>query len=266
MFCIHCGAHGAVNFCAVCGLSQTLPVAPSGLSGTVKQAPAVIGMVESSPTIWGNPKREPISVTDAVFTPTLVPHDDDSDEHAEWTQELNYQAVLSATDARKRIAAAGWGVTPGLTADDLLAIFDAVSPIGVSLQKLNGALLPIYDKIGIKTLRWARGSFIAPPGRVLLALMCVLAKNSLEVAEVHQEVQQCGLTVKIPSSLYTNQGQLLVLLRHESTMVQMEIRTRILGQYFDWGKSKRLIDHLFSGIQADLTQQLGVAPQSRRVA
>ena len=115
---------------------------------------------------------------------------------------LNYEVVLSNPEARRRIAAAGARNTQGLTAEDLLKIFDAVSPLGVSLEKLSGVLLPICDKIGIKMQRVIEGS----------------------------------------------------------VMVQLE--ARISGQYYDWGKSKRMIAHLLQAIRNDLYAQ-ATALQSR---
>ncbi len=265
MFCVHCGVDGAARFCPSCGLNQQIVPMPDIETPAKAHVDAGVVIAHLVEDELATPKSFETRRPTLNRPPALKLPADDSDQA--WTRDLDYQAVLATQFARDRLAAAAWGITPGLTADDLLGIFDAVSPVGVSLQKLNGALLPIYDKIGIKTLRWARGSFTAAPGRVLLSLLCALAKNSLEVTDVHQASMQCGLTVKIPSSLYTNQGELLVLLRQEADEVLVEIRTRIFGQYFDWGKSKRLIDELFVRISDDLTDQLaGVRPVQRRVA
>ncbi len=271
MYCAHCGANGAMKFCANCGKSQMLEPAISQanswaerqemlpqmpLSETQTQSPKVLrpdsirlstdtasmsdGLLESSPP----------SLVEFSKTQTTEARPDD------WTMQLNYETVLSISMARARIAAAGRNASIGLTSQDLLAIFDAVSPVGVSLQKLNTALMPIYDKLGIKTLRWGQERFVASPGRVLLALLCVIARESLTVTEVEQDVDLCQMAVEIPSSLLTNPGQLFVVLQSDVSGVYLEMRTRIPGQLVDFGVSNRLIQTIITGINSDLQSQM----------
>ncbi len=271
MYCVHCGANGAMKFCASCGKSQMLePSVPETNSSAVTQnVPAQVsstptpvitakivnsestrlstanaemgdGLLESTPASLVDPQHDRV--------PVLKPDD--------WTMQLNYETLLSIPAARARIAASSRGASIGLTSQDLLAIFDAVSPVGISLEKLNTVLLPIYDKLGLKTLRWAQDRFAAPPGRVLLALLCVLARESLMVTEVQQDVDLCQMAVDIPSSLVTNPGQLFVVLQADSSGVYLEMRTSIPGQLVDFGKSKRLIQTILTGIAADLQSQL----------
>ena len=271
MYCVHCGANGAMKFCANCGKSQMFEsTVPQTNSSAATQSDAVQVPVPRPPVIAakivgkesmrlslenaemgeGLLESTPASLVDPQHDrmPDLQPND--------WTMQLNYETLLSVPAARARIAASSRGASIGLTSQDLLAIFDAVSPVGISLEKLNTALLPIYDKLGIKTLRWAQDRFVAPPGRVLLALLCVMARESLIVTEVQQDVDLCQMAVDIPSSLVTNQGQLFVLLQADTSGVYLEMRTRIPGQLVDFGISKRLIQTILTGIAADLQQQL----------
>jgi hypothetical protein len=47
----------------------------------------------------------------------------------------------------------------------------------------------------------------------------------------------------------------------------VSLATSISGQWYDFGKSKRLIDEMFDSIHRDLTsQQAGLSPRYRRVA
>ena len=232
MFCIHCGVAGAAAFCPACGQKQV-----------VNSTPAVRVDPRSS---FDNENSE--LVIPLVVEPMLEPQVD-------WTQSLSYEAVLANPEARSRIVAAGAGNSQGLTAEDLLKIFDAVSPLGVSLEKLSGALLPICDKIGIKMQRAAGAIYQGPPGRVLLATMCALSASGLEISEAHQQQNECGLVAKIPYSLYTNPGQLLASLRVIEGSVMVQLEARISGQYYDWGKSKRMIAHLLQAIRNDLYAQ-----------
>jgi len=241
MFCIHCGIAGAAAFCPACGKKQVVNSTPTGRMDS-----------ESRVDLENNEILIPITV-EAKPEPQV-----------DWTQSLSYEAVLANPEARRRIAAAGAGNSQGLTAEDLLKIFDAVSPLGVSLEKLSGALLPICDKIGIKMQRAAGAIFQGPPGQVLLATLCALSASGLEITEVHQQLDECGLVAKIPYSLYTNPGQLLASLRVIEGNVMVQLEARISGQYYDWGKSKRMIAHLLQAIRNDLFAQ--AATRQFRVA
>ena len=154
-----------------------------------------------------------------------------------------------------------------MTGDDLLAVFDAISPIGFSLGKFTHAILPIDDKRGIKTGHQSQGIFDSPPGRVILAVLCTLAGESLAIASVHQDPDTCSLSADIPSGLITNRGELHILIAVHELYVSMSLAATISGQWYDWGKSKRLADEIFSAVHGDLTnQQSGRPPQDRRVA
>ena len=184
-----------------------------------------------------------------------------------WTESIQYDRVLANPEPRERISSAGQRAIGGVTGDDLLAIFDAVSPIGFSLGKFTNAILPIYDKLGIKTDHESQAIFDAPPGRVMLAVLCTMAAKSLAIADVRQEPHQCSLSAKIPSGLITNRGKLHVLILVHDLYVRVSLATTISGQWYDFGKSKRLIDEMFDEIHCDLTsQQLGRPPRYRRVA
>jgi hypothetical protein len=182
-------------------------------------------------------------------------------------ESIHYETVLAHAEPRERILVAGRGATEGVTGDDFLAVFDAVSPIGFSLGKLTNAILPIYEKLGIKTDRESQAIFDAPPGRVMLAVLCTMAAKSLAIADVRQDSSQCSLSAKIPSGLITNRGKLHVLISVQELHVRVSLATSISGQWYDFGKSKRLIDEMFDSIHRDLTsQQAGLSPRYRRVA
>ncbi len=237
MYCVHCGADGAETFCAACGRRQ-------------------------------QPDNQ-------LRSGSNVPQSDTGDSEAHchelapiaWTESIQYETVLANSEARQRISAAGQKGRKGVTGEDLLAIFDAVSPIGISLEKLTNAILPIYDRMGIKTNRDSQAIFDAPPGRVLLAVLCTLAAKSLTIEKVCQDLNSCAFSAEIPSGLITNRGMLQVLILVEEQCVRVSIGITISGQWYDFGKSKRLIDEMLAAIHGDITtQQMGHPPRYRRVA
>ena len=245
MYCVHCGAQGAVAFCPDCGQRQKPDVASDQRESNRLQAIACDEHV-----------HEPIPILAIPAQPVVC-----------WTDSIQYEIVLANPEARKRIAAAGRTAVEGVTGEDLLAVFDAVSPIGFSLGKLTHAILPIYDKLGIKTGHASQGIYDAPSGRVMLAVLCTLAAKSLTIADVHQDPEKCSLTAEIPSGLITNRGKLHSLIEVHELYISVSLAITISGQWYDWGKSKRMINEIYSSVYGDLTnQQSGRAPQYRRVA
>ncbi|GAA4463102.1 hypothetical protein [Novipirellula rosea] len=227
MYCVHCGADGAATFCAKCGQRQEPLVGDDPPSA--ESSDSIIEAVDNK-----------AAVIEAVI---------------HWTDSIQYETVLASDDARKRITLAARDSRQGVTGEDLLAVFDAVSPIGFSLVKLSKVILPICDKLGLKTDRHATEVFFAPPGRVLLATLCALAAKSLMIAEVHQDIDKCSLTAELPSTLITNCGKLHLLLEESDGCVQVSVATTISAQWYDWGKSKRLIAEIFAAIDSDLHLQ-----------
>ena len=217
MYCVHCGAEGAAAFCAECGQRQD----------------PIVGKDDS-----------PTESVDAIIEAVM-----------HWTESIQYETVLGNPDARNRIAFVARDTQQGITGEDLLAVFDAVSPVGVSLVKLSKLIVPICDKLGIKTDRQAQHAFVAPPGRVLLATLCAMASKSLVIAEVRQDVEKCYLSAEIPATLITHCGKLQILLEVRDGYVQVSLATTISAQWYDWGKSTRLIREIFAAIDNDLRDQ-----------
>ena len=115
--------------------------------------------------------------------------------------------------------------------------------------------MPIVDKLGIRTTNQSQAVWQVDAGRVLLAYLCSLASKSLEVTDVQQEVDSCSLSAKIPLGIITNPGKVVTKLESNSGWVRATLVVTISGQWYDWGKSKRLIEDILVGINADLIDQ-----------
>ncbi len=205
------------------------------------------------PSCGQNQSASPCSDADEIIT---------ADIH--WSDSIDYETVIGHPEVRSRLATTRPSGPRGLTGEDLLTVFDAVSPIGFSLGKLTTAILPIYDKLGIKTQHQSEAAFAAPAGRVMLAVLSSLAIESLTIAEVQQGATQCLLISDIPAGLITNRGQIKVLLEPQATAVRVSLASTISAQWYDWGKSKRLQQALLGRIRTDLYEQgLGREPKQR---
>jgi hypothetical protein len=185
----------------------------------------------------------------------------------DWVHSLDYETVLHTAVPRERIAMATRRVKAGVGGEDLLKLFDKVSPYGIPLAKLNNAVLPIYEKLGIKTGQQFSLSFNAPAGHVMLALLCALAERGLGISDVQQAVDRCTLVAEVPLGFITNRGRLMINLQSQvSGQIELAIATEILGQVFDWGRSKRLSDELSAAIHRELAAITASAMYQSRVA
>lgn len=162
-----------------------------------------------------------------------------------WTAETNYGRLLEHAEVRQRIAAAGQKYQPEITGEEVLAIFDVIVPSGLPLEKLGKLLIPIYDKLGIRTGKHARVVSAAAPGRVLVAVLCALSSSGQTITHLEQATNGCILTASIPSNMFALVGEMVISVQREQQQTVIEAAVNIPGQLYDWGKSKRILNHLF---------------------
>jgi hypothetical protein len=170
-----------------------------------------------------------------------------------WADELVYEQLLQYPEVRERIAQAGRRSQSQMSGENLLAIFDAVVPTGISFEKLTVALLPIYDRMGIKTGKTSEMILSVPAGRAIVATLCAMASQGYEMNKVDQTSDGCVLTALLPSTLWTNRGDLIVSIQQGRRSLRIHATTNIPGQLFDWGKSTRLLRDFFGSIRQELT-------------
>jgi hypothetical protein len=210
MFCSECGTAAEGKFCFKCG--TRLATAQAGQLVPSERDEDVIPMAEVVPV--------------------------------NWTLETNYRRLLQHDEVRERIAMAGQHYREQLSGEEVLALFDAISPTGVPLEKLCRLIAPLYDKMGIRTGKQARVAFALPPGRILLGVLCALAGAGQKIKSVEQATDGCVLHATIPSNIWSLAGELMVSIHAENRQTVVEAATKIPGQLYDWGKSQRLLDQL----------------------
>jgi hypothetical protein len=207
MFCSECGAKAAGKFCSACGARLVAGAEPP-----------------------------PASIELPV----------------DWSHLVDYQTLLQIPEVRERIARAAAQSRKSMTGEQWLDLY------GKALGKLSG--LPIslpmsgiarfaqstYAKLGVKTGK-SRTQFIAaPPGTVLVSLLCALARDGRTLRTVEQLADGCLLVASLPSDLLALEGDLVVGVTRALGGCEVEARTDIPGQMFDWGKSTRCLDALLA--------------------
>ncbi len=168
----------------------------------------------------------------------------------DWSNEINYERLISVPEVRDRVAAAGSLYHKGMSGEEFLGTFDKLVPTGVSMEKLVEIARPLYARLGLNTAKSSSKRFTMPAGRVLVGVLCAMAMHGNELTKVDQHEDGCTLHATIPSSIYSFSGELHFTVRRETSATLIEAETKIPGQKFDWGKSQRLLDNLFERIPA----------------
>lgn len=213
MFCSECGAAARGKFCSSCGTALTLV---------------------------------------AIQSPNVIP------VPVDWSDISDCQSLLAIPAVRDQISRAASKAKKGLSGEEVLETF------GKTMGKLAGIPVPIpmtglahfaqstYAKLGIKTGK-TRTEFITQPiGHVLVSLLCSLARNCRELRGTHQITDGVIIVAALPSDLFALEGDLVLTVARAKTGTQIEAKTDIPGQIYDWGKSNRCLDALFAELVTPL--------------
>lgn len=213
MFCSNCGAQAQGNFCSRCGhqLHQSAATAP----------------------VW---HHQPTAISFRAADQTAG-HSRQPDENA-WWHDVNYRKLISRPDVRDRIMMAGNRSPVRITGEQLLHVLDEIAP-GASLVAI--AVQPIYLQLGIRTGKSIAERVNLPVGKTIVEVLCSLAENGNELRDVKQAEDGLLLEATIPFDILSFEGVIYVQIHRDGPGSIVEAATQIPGQFFDWGKSQRLL-------------------------
>ena len=246
MYCENCGQKAKGNFCKHCGYRLDGHDAPA-----VEVKPAEEKPVEAKSTDLlpiAPPPTEPVMLE--VLPLDAGPMDVLPIVAPDWWQEVEYAKLIKIPAVKDLLAQCASSARKSMSGEQFLEIYDKVFSPGVSLKKVAEITCPIYDNLGIRTGKTQTGYLALPPGRVIVAVLCGLARNGRAIKEVHQCSDGCIVHAKLPSDLLSLEGELVVSIRKHGPGMQIEAATRIPGQWFDWGKSQRCLNNLFEELRA----------------
>ncbi len=212
MFCSECGKPAQGKFCSNCGYALTTGESDAG------------------------------GATDLVAPADIVP---------DWDHEVRYEAILQYPGVRTTIERHARQAPKRLSGEQFLAIADKVVPLGVPIEKVAAVAQPLFTRLGIKTGKHRTGQVAAPVGKVLLRVLCSLARHGQSLRGVTQAEDGCLLEAALPSDMFALEGDLLVSVRRAGPFAEVDATTQIGGQLFDWGKSNRSLDRLFDDLSRD---------------
>jgi hypothetical protein len=116
----------------------------------------------------------------------------------------------------------------------------------VALKAVAEVVVPIFEHLGIKTGKTRSETIQNPPGKAIVAVLCAFASQGQEIRQVQQFENGCLLEAMIPSDMWSWGGSLFVSIRASNSGTRVDAATSVKGQLFDWRKSKRCLERLFS--------------------
>jgi hypothetical protein len=169
----------------------------------------------------------------------------------DWPKTFDYEALIRVPDVRERIARHAALAKTRLSGEQFLDICDKLlSPVagGVPLTAIAAITQPLTEKLGMKTGCARSATFHELPGTMLVAILCSLAQNGHKLQTVTQASDGCVIDAQVPSDIWSLAAELRIALQpvEEGTLIDAAVTVK--GQYFDWGKSRRAIDRIFSDI------------------
>ncbi|QEG37795.1 hypothetical protein Pr1d_51420 [Bythopirellula goksoeyrii] len=207
MFCSECGAKAAGKFCSSCGAKLT--------------------------------------AMDSAAIETI-------DLPIDWSDVSDYETLLRIPEVRDRIAESAAQSKKSLTGEDFLDMYGnalgklAGLPIKLPMASLAQFAQSTYAKLGVKTGKEKSKFVVQPPGKVIVSLLCSLARSGRAIRGVHQLADGCVIVAALPSDMLALEGELIIKVCRSPGGTQVEAKTEIPGQMFDWGKSTRCLESLLS--------------------
>jgi hypothetical protein len=166
----------------------------------------------------------------------------------DWRLEVRYAVLLHFPEVRDRLAAVQQ-CAKKMTGEDWLELYDKAFQSKIPMKTVAALAAPIYAKLGIKTGKSRTEVFAEPPGQVMVDVLCALTRNGLPLSKVHQGQSGCVFEAKLPSDFWGFEGQVVVSVESVGTQTKVDAATTIPGQLFDWGKSARCLEKLFSDLR-----------------
>ncbi len=170
---------------------------------------------------------------------------------ADWDNELRYEVILNYPGVREAIERSAKLAPKRMSAEQFFALAEKVVSVGVPMEGLAATAQAFYSRLGVRTGKERTHRIAAPVSRVLVRVLCSLARNGFPLREVSQADDGCVLEAQLPSDMWALEGHLLIGIHRRDTMTEVHASTHIAGQWFDWGKSIRCLNRLFDDLAKD---------------
>jgi hypothetical protein len=168
-----------------------------------------------------------------------------------WDDEVNYRALVKMPEVRELIDRYATLSRKKMTGEELLQLAEKIMPTGLPLDKVASLVQPLAAQMGIGTSQEHVERIQAPVGRVLVRVLCSLARHGQTLRHIRQGSDGCALEATLPSDIWALEGLLGITVVRRGGWTDVGAATKVGGQWFDWGKSRRCLDQLFTDLQQD---------------
>lgn len=216
MFCSECGKPARGKFCSHCGA----PLQVAAPEATADQVP-------------------PLDLVPVEVLP-------------DWESEIRYEAILQFPGVRAAIERHAAQAPKQMTGEQFLALADKIVPLGVSMEGVAGVANAFFKRLGVQTGKDRARQVAAPASQTIVRVLCSLARRGQALRQVTQAEDGCLIEAALPSDLFALEGDLLITVRKHGAAASVAATARIGGQWYDWGKSNRCLDHLFADLDCDV--------------
>jgi hypothetical protein len=162
---------------------------------------------------------------------------------------VTYRQVADDPRCQEILKWAAADATTQMSGEQFLDSVAKAVKVPLPAGAMGAAFGRAYGAIGIKTGKSASRRVAQPFGYVLLATLCYLAANSMPVADIADGERHCLIQAVLPSSMWSWKGRFLIAVRGDDGGTDVEGATRIQGQLFDWGRSRRALQGLFDTVE-----------------
>lgn len=173
------------------------------------------------------------------------------DQPQPWDEEVNYRALVKMPEVRELIDRYASLSRKKMTGEELLQLAEKIMPTGVPLDKVMSLFQPLATQMGIGTGQERVERVQAPVGRVMVRVLCSLARHGQTLRHIRQGSDGCALEASLPSDIWALEGLLGITVVRRGGWTDVGAATKVGGQWFDWGKSRRCLDQLFADLQQD---------------
>ncbi len=227
MYCSECGKPVTGKFCSNCGTALATSATAVSVAA-VAPAPAVP---------FGSVPAPHLSLPAAT--------------NVDWENEWRYDELIKVPEVRRIIERHTAMARTGISAEQFNKFADKIMKNPLPSDKLAAFAQPIFGSFGIRTGKERNTTIEAPIGRVMLRVLCSLARHGQSLRGVQQGPDGCVFTAVLPSDPMALEGDVIVTVCRRDKRTEVTAATKITGQLYDWGKCRRCLDAFFEDMQID---------------